>query len=110
MRKTPLSPRDGSSKRRLASSRTVLSSSLAHCDIKSGKVVLVWAFKGDCDPVQVVSNTCDVEWPPRSKKRIVIPEVDRGAWFSPADAAIFVREEQRPLLLRLEQQLRAGFK
>ncbi|WP_130418512.1 hypothetical protein [Edaphobacter modestus] len=59
---------------------------------KSGKVVLAWAFEGDCDPAKLVSNTCEVEWPPRSKKRIVIPEVDRGAWFSPTDAAIFIRE------------------
>jgi predicted NUDIX family NTP pyrophosphohydrolase len=72
---------------------------------KSGKVVLAWAFEGDCDPAELVSNTCEVEWPPRSKKRILIPEVDRGAWFSPTNAAIFIREEQRPLLLRLEQQL-----
>jgi predicted NUDIX family NTP pyrophosphohydrolase len=73
---------------------------------KSGKVVLAWAFEGDCDPAELVSNTCEVEWPPRSKRRIVIPEVDRGAWFSPTGAAISIREEQRPLLLRLEQQLR----
>jgi len=73
---------------------------------KSGKVVLAWAFEGDCDPAQLVSNTCEVEWPPRSKRRIAIPEVDRGAWFTQAEAAIFIREEQRPLLLTLEQQLR----
>lgn len=73
---------------------------------KSGKVVLAWAFEGDCDPARLVSNTCEVEWPPRSQKCIVIPEIDRGAWFSPAQAALFIREEQKPLLLRLEQQLR----
>ena len=72
---------------------------------KSGKVVLAWAFEGDCDPDKLVSNTCDVEWPPRSKKRILIPEVDRGAWFSSEDAAIYIREEQRPLLLALEHQI-----
>jgi predicted NUDIX family NTP pyrophosphohydrolase len=76
----------------------------------SGKVVLAWAFEGECDPAKLVSNTCEVEWPPRSKKRIVIPEVDRGAWFLPTDAATFIREEQRPLLLRLEQQLRDRLK
>ena len=74
---------------------------------KSGKVVLAWAFEGDCDPARLVSNTCEVEWPPRSKNRIVIPEIDRGAWFSPEQAALFIREEQRPLLLRLEQQLQS---
>jgi predicted NUDIX family NTP pyrophosphohydrolase len=77
---------------------------------ESGKVVLAWAFEGDCDPGKLVSNTSEVEWPPRSKKRIVIPEVDRGAWFSRADAPLFIREEQRPLLLRLEQQLRDRLK
>ena len=76
---------------------------------KSGKVVLAWAFEGDCDPASLVSNTCEVEWPPRSRKHIVIPEVDRGAWFSPSQAAVFIREEQKPLLLRLEKQLRSRF-
>src|SRR5690242_3741827 len=72
---------------------------------KSGKAVLAWAFEGDCDPTHLVSNTCEIEWPPRSGKRIEIPEVDRGAWFSLAKAVTFVREEQRPLLLRLQQEL-----
>jgi predicted NUDIX family NTP pyrophosphohydrolase len=67
---------------------------------------VAWASEGGCDPDVLVSNTCEVEWPPRSMKRIVIPEVDRGAWFSRADAASFIREEQRPLIARLEQQLR----
>ena len=73
---------------------------------KSGKVVLAWAFRGDCDPMQLVSNTCEVEWPPRSAKRIVIPEIDKGAWFTLSQAADFIREEQKSLLMRLEQQLR----
>jgi len=73
---------------------------------RSGKVVLAWVFQGDCDPAQLVSNTCEVEWPPRSKRRIVIPEVDRGAWFSPANAATSIREEQRLFLLALEHQIR----
>ena len=28
---------------------------------KSGNVVLGWVFRGDCDPAQLVSNTCEVE-------------------------------------------------
>ena len=73
---------------------------------KSGKVVLAWAFAGDCDPQQLISNTCEIDWPPRSGKRMVIPEVDRGSWFSLQGAANFIREEQRELLTRLEQRLR----
>ena len=72
---------------------------------KSGKLVTAWAFEGDCDPAMLVSNTCEVEWPPRAGKRIVIPEVDRGAWFSFEEAGVFIREEQRLLLLRLQEQL-----
>jgi predicted NUDIX family NTP pyrophosphohydrolase len=72
---------------------------------KSRRVVLAWAFEGDGDPAKLVSNTCQIEWPPRSGKRIEIPEIDRGAWFSSAQAATSIRAEQRPLLLRLEQEL-----
>ncbi len=65
---------------------------------KSGKVVTAWAFAGDCDPALLVSNTCQIKWPPRSDQRITIPEVDRGAWFNLEQAAIFIREEQLPFL------------
>jgi predicted NUDIX family NTP pyrophosphohydrolase len=33
---------------------------------KSGKLVSAWAMEGDCDPAQLMSNTCEIEWPPRS--------------------------------------------
>jgi predicted NUDIX family NTP pyrophosphohydrolase len=65
---------------------------------KSGKIVTAWAFRGDCDPAKLVSNTCEIEWPPRSGKRIEIAEIDRGAWFSVDEARKYIREEQEPLL------------
>jgi predicted NUDIX family NTP pyrophosphohydrolase len=40
---------------------------------KSGKVVMAWAFAGDCDPADLISNLCEIEWPPRSGRRIEIP-------------------------------------
>ena len=43
-----------------------------------GKLVTAWAFLGDCDPAELQSNTCQIEWPPRSKQLLTIPEVDRG--------------------------------
>src|SRR5215469_7227 len=46
----------------------------------SGKVVSAWAVEGDCDPARLVSNFCEIEWPPRSRRKIQVPEVDRGAW------------------------------
>src|SRR4051794_40023273 len=30
---------------------------------KGGKIVHAWAFKGDCDPANIVSNTFTTEWP-----------------------------------------------
>jgi predicted NUDIX family NTP pyrophosphohydrolase len=69
---------------------------------KSGKVVTAWAFEGDCDPADLISNTCEIEWPPRSGKRIEIPEVDRGRWFSFEKARKHVRAEQIPLIDALE--------
>jgi len=68
---------------------------------KSGKIVAAWAFQGNCDPAQLKSNTCEIEWPPRSRRRLEIPEIDRGRWFSIAEARKYLREEQQPFLDRL---------
>jgi predicted NUDIX family NTP pyrophosphohydrolase len=70
---------------------------------KSGKVVNAWTFEGNCDPAQLISNTCEIEWPPRSGRRLEIPEVDRGCWFSISEAREYLREEQQELLLRLSE-------
>jgi len=69
----------------------------------SGKIVTTWAVEGDCDPARLVSNTCQVEWPPRTGRMIEIPEVDRGAWFPVAEAREKIFTAQRPLLERLEK-------
>ena len=52
----------------------------------SGKIVSAWAIEGDCDPAQLHSNTFQLEWPPRSGRKIEVPEVDRGEWFSIEEA------------------------
>ena len=65
---------------------------------RSGKIVTAWAFEGDCDPAELTSNKCEIEWPLRSGRRLEIPEVDRGRWFSIEQAQKYIREEQRPLL------------
>jgi predicted NUDIX family NTP pyrophosphohydrolase len=70
---------------------------------KSGKVVNAWAFEGNCDPAELMSNMCEIEWPPRSGRRLEISEVDRGHWFSVGEAHEYIREEQRELLRRLSE-------
>ena len=74
----------------------------------SGKIVSAWAFEGDCDPGKLVSNHCQVEWPPRSGRMIEIPEVDRGDWFSIEAARERILKAQEPFLDRLSQMLNQG--
>ena len=73
-----------------------------------GKVVSAWAFEGDCDPAEMVSNRCQVEWPPRSGRMIEIPEVDRGGWFSIAEGRERILKSQAPFLDRLCQMLQCA--
>jgi predicted NUDIX family NTP pyrophosphohydrolase len=49
---------------------------------KSGKVVSAWAAEGNLDADAIVSNTFELEWPPRSGRVQAFPEVDRAGWFS----------------------------
>jgi predicted NUDIX family NTP pyrophosphohydrolase len=67
----------------------------------SGKIVVAWAAEGDCDPEKLVSIQCQVEWPPRSRQMIDIPEVDRAAWFSLDEARERILKSQQPFLDRL---------
>ena len=52
----------------------------------SGKLISAWAIERDFDPVELRSNTCSVEWPPKSGRTVDVPEVDRAAWFSITEA------------------------
>ncbi len=75
---------------------------------KGGKVVIAWALEGDVDPAAAVSNTFPFEWPPRSGRRIEIPEVDRVAWFAPDEARARIKDTQIPFIDRLLAALQAG--
>jgi predicted NUDIX family NTP pyrophosphohydrolase len=51
-----------------------------------GKLVYAWAVESEFDPARLRSNTFSMEWPPRSGRQQVFPEVDRAEWF-PLDVA-----------------------
>lgn len=70
---------------------------------KSGKSVSAWALEGDLDVEAVMSNTFELEWPPRSGRREQFPEVDRAQWFSLHEARAKVNPAQVELLQRLER-------
>jgi len=70
-----------------------------------GKVVHCWAIEGDLEPDEAVSNTFDMEWPPRSGRTQAFPEIDRVAWFDPATARTKINPAQAAFLDRLEAAL-----
>jgi len=67
---------------------------------KSGKRVRAFALEGDLDASAISSNTCEVEWPPRSGRQIEIPEVDRAEWLGLDAARTKINPAQVPLLER----------
>ncbi len=77
---------------------------LSPIKLKSGKVVHAWAVEGDCDPLEIRSNSFSMEWPPRSGKRQEFPEIDRAAWFGIDEAKEKINKGQVPLL----EELRRG--
>ena len=72
---------------------------------KGGKVVLAWAVEGDLDPGAAVSNTFEMEWPPRSGRMQPFPEIDRVEWFDLTTAREKIKAAQAPFLDRLEATL-----
>jgi len=74
---------------------------LGHVTQRAGKVVHVWAFEGDCDPAAVVSVEVAAEWPPRSGRVVMVPELDRVQFFSVDEARRVINAAQAVLLDRL---------
>jgi predicted NUDIX family NTP pyrophosphohydrolase len=75
---------------------------------KGGKIVHAWAFEGDCDPSELRSNLCVIEWPPKSGKKIEFPEIDRAAFFDLATARKKIKARQDALLDELAAFLKRG--
>ena len=76
-----------------------------------GKKVMAWAFAGDCDPSRMVSNTFEMEYPPKSGRMQTFPEADRCEWFDLPEARRRINAAQVPLLDELEAlvaSLKAG--
>ncbi len=73
-----------------------------------GKYVTAWAAEGDLDPEAVVSNTFELEWPPRSGRVQQFPEIDRAAWFTLPQARARLLRGQLPLLDLLSDIISAG--
>jgi len=72
---------------------------------KSGKRITAWAFEGDADPARLVSNTFEMEWPPRSGRTQSFPEVDRLEWVDFETARRKLIAGQAPFVDALAQWL-----
>lgn len=67
----------------------------------SAKSVSAYALHADFDADNIVSNTFEMEWPPRSGRKQSFPEVDRAAWFDIETARTKLVKGQAPFLDRL---------
>jgi predicted NUDIX family NTP pyrophosphohydrolase len=68
---------------------------------RNGKIVTAWAVAGDFDAASAVSNTFEMEWPPRSGRMQSFPEIDRAEWFDVDTARVKVVASQTAFLDRL---------
>jgi len=78
---------------------------LGEVRLKSGKTVVGFAAEGDLDAAAIVSNTFELEWPPRSGRRQAFPEVDRAGWFGLEAARAKLNPAQAAFIDRLEALL-----
>jgi predicted NUDIX family NTP pyrophosphohydrolase len=74
---------------------------------KNGKVVTAWALEGDLDVEAVVPGTFEMEWPRGSGRVGTFPEVDRAAWWTPAECVERIVPAQLALVDRLVAALRS---
>jgi predicted NUDIX family NTP pyrophosphohydrolase len=78
---------------------------LEHVKSKSNKTIYAFAAQQDFDTTNIASNLCWVDWPPRSGKRIEIPEVDKAEWFDVETAKKKIIGYQLPLIDDLIKKL-----
>ena len=74
----------------------------------SGKIVTIFAVRGDLDLDGTFSNTFTLEWPKGSGNIKEYPEIDRVGWFPIAEARSKLLTGQRPVLDLLIQALAAA--
>jgi predicted NUDIX family NTP pyrophosphohydrolase len=73
---------------------------------KAGKVVRAFALAAELEVESIVSNTFELEWPPRSGRMIDVPEIDRAEWFTIEEAGKKINSAQAELLERLAASTR----
>lgn len=72
---------------------------------RAGKHVIAFCGEAEFDTSRLVSNTFEIEWPPKSGRVQSFPEVDRAAWFDSETAKIKILAAQSELVDRLKAKL-----
>jgi predicted NUDIX family NTP pyrophosphohydrolase len=75
--------------------------------LKSGKRIFAWLVEADLDLAGFRSNTFEMEWPPRSGRRIEVPEIDEVGWFDAQTALAKLNPAQGGLVLEALQLIAA---
>ena len=65
----------------------------------------VFAREAEFDATSIISNTFELEWPPKSGRHQEFPEVDRAGWFAPDDAREKLVKGMLPFLDRLDAEV-----
>jgi predicted NUDIX family NTP pyrophosphohydrolase len=73
--------------------------------LPGGKTVHAFAIEADVEASALRSGTFELEWPPRSGRTALFPEVDRGQWFAWGEALEKISKGQRPILEQLLAKL-----
>lgn len=73
--------------------------------IRPGKTVTAFAAEGDCIAADLISNTFQLEWPPKSGRFQDFPEVDRGGWFDEKEALVKIAPGQRQIIETFYEQV-----
>jgi predicted NUDIX family NTP pyrophosphohydrolase len=74
---------------------------------KGGKLVYAWAKEQDVDLLDIKSNEFEMEWPPKSGKKKLFPEIDKADWFDLKTAKEKMNAGQLPLIEELIIKLKS---
>ncbi len=70
---------------------------------KSGKIIHAWAVQQPNYPLEIKSNSFEMEWPPKSGRKKVFPEIDKVAWFNTSEAKLKIVPGQLSFISELEE-------
>lgn len=60
-------------------------------------------MEGDIETSDMRSNMINIDWPPKSGRKIEIPEVDRWEWFSTDESQQKINPAQTGFILQVEE-------